>query len=474
MDLSVLPSVDSLLSQPEILAISERFSQGWVKDAVREAVENLRQSIQNGGPSPPSRDSATAEVIGHVHSWIDTRMRPSLRRVINATGIILHTGLGRAPLSKAAIEQVANVSEGYSNLEIDLDYGERGDRVSHVERLLCDLSGAEAAAVVNNNAAAVLLALNTLAADREVVVSRGQLIEIGGSFRIPDVMARSGACMVEVGTTNRTHLKDFRTAITDRTGLLLSVHPSNYRVQGFISEVGLPELVALGREFSIPVAHDLGGGALIDLRPYGLPYEPLVSDSVSAGADVVTFSGDKVMGGPQAGVIVGRKKSVDEMRRNPLMRALRSDKLTYAAMEATLRQFLSPGTLLAEHPTLKMMTEPMGQLKRRANRLVRMLKGIEAFAEIKKVETVAFTGSGALPLEEIPSLAVVVKAATGSAAEIARRLRQHDPPIVGYVREERVYLDVRTVRNDEVTSLAEGIRRAVKRQTESQRRRTSV
>ncbi|MSS71718.1 MAG: L-seryl-tRNA(Sec) selenium transferase [Candidatus Latescibacteria bacterium] len=459
--LSVLPSVDGLLSLPEARALVERCSEAWVKEAARAALDDLRVSIRDGTICP-DRATATGAAVGRMRERIEARLRPSLRRVINATGVILHTGLGRAPLPGAAMAQVTAVAEGYCNLEIDLESGERGERVSHVERLLCDLSGAEAAAVVNNNAAAVLLTLNTLASDREAVVSRGQLIEIGGSFRIPDVMGRGGARMVEVGTTNRTHLKDFREAITERTGLLLSVHPSNYRVTGFTAEVGLEDLVALGREFSVPVAHDLGGGVLVDLRPYGLPYEPLVSDSVRAGADVVTFSGDKVLGGPQAGVIVGRRKAVEAMRKNPLMRALRCDKLTYAALEATLRLYLRPAALLQEHPTLRMLTEPVATLRRRARRLIGRLKGLEGQVELRLEETVAYTGSGALPLEEIPSAAVTLRPVAGSVAGLARGLRMGEPAVVGYVREGRVWLDVRTVRDEEVRSVAEAVRKTVR------------
>ena len=458
-DLSVLPSVDGLLSLPEAQALAERCSEAWVKEAARAALDDLRAAIRGGATACPDRAAATEAAVGRMRAWVEARLRPSLRRAVNATGVVLHTGLGRAPLPQAAMRQVAAVAGGYCNLEIDLEDGERGERVSHVERLLCDLSGAEAAAVVNNNAAAVLLTLNTLARDREAAVSRGQLIEIGGSFRIPDVMARSGARMVEVGTTNRTHLKDFRDAITERTGLLLSVHPSNYRVMGFTAEVGLGDLVTLGREFGVPVAHYLGGGVLIDLRPYGLPYEPLVSDSVRAGADVVTFSGDKVLGGPQAGVIVGRKGAVEAMRRNPLMRALRCDKLTYAALEATLRLYLRPAALLKEHPTLRMLTEPVAALRRRARRLMKGLKGLEGRVEARLEESVAYTGSGALPLEEIPSAAVTLRPRAGSAAGLARGLRLCEPAVVGYVREDRVYLDVRTVRDEEVRTVAEAIRK---------------
>ena len=432
-DLSVLPSVDGLLALPEVRALVDRCSEAWMKEAARAAVDDLRTAIRDGRAACPDRSAAVAESLGRMRAWVEARLRPSLRRTVNATGIVLHTGLGRAPLPPEALRRVMAVGEGYCNLEIDLESGERGERVSHVEGLLRDLSGAEAAAVVNNNAAAVLLALNTLASGKDAVVSRGQLVEIGGSFRIPDVMARSGARMVEVGTTNRTHLRDFREAVTERTGVLLSVHPSNYRVTGFTAEVGLEDLVALGRASGVPVAHDLGGGALVDLRPYGLPYEPLVSDSVRAGADAVTFSGDKVLGGPQAGVIVGRKGAVEAMRRNPLMRALRCDKLTCAALEATLRLYLNPERLVREHPTLRMLTEPVGTLRRRARRLAKGLMGLEAYVEARLEDSVAYTGSGALPMEEIPSVAVTLRPKAGSSAGLARGLRLGGTPVMGYI-----------------------------------------
>lgn len=459
-DLSVLPSVEALLTTPEAQSLSERCSGEWVKSSARAAIEELRSEIRSGEVICSDRAGAVSTCLALMRESVEGRLRPSLRRVINATGIVLHTGLGRAPLPRAALRQVLEVGGGYCNLELDLENGDRGDRTSHVERLLCDLSGAEAAAVVNNNAAAVLLCLNTLAFGKEAVVSRGQLIEIGGSFRIPDVMARSGAQMVEVGTTNRTHLRDYEEAVGERTGVLLSVHPSNFRVRGFTSEVGLEDLAALGRRTGVAVVHDLGGGAIVDLRSYGLPYEPLVGDSVRAGVDVVTFSGDKVLGGPQAGVVVGRRKPVEAMRRNPLMRALRCDKLTYAALEATLRLHLNPRRLVREHPTLRMLTDTPGTLRRRARRILKGLGGLEDRLAIQVEDSTGYAGSGTLPLEEIPSVAVFLQPKEASATGLARRLRTGEPPVVGYVREGRVCLDVRTVRDDEVGRLVEGVRAA--------------
>jgi len=401
-------------------------------------------------------------VLDDVHDAMAETLSPRLRRVINATGIVLHTNLGRAPLAKEAIEAIEQTASGYTNIEYDVASGGRGSRTSIVEQLLCELTGAEAAAVVNNNAAAVLLTLNTLARGKGAVVSRGQLVEIGGSFRIPDIMERSGARMVEVGTTNRTHIADYEHALTDDTGLMLSVHPSNYRVMGFTLEVPIVDLAALGRRRGVAVAHDLGGGVLVDLKAYGLPYEPLVSDSVTAGVDVVTFSGDKILGGPQAGILVGRRDPIEQIRRNPLMRALRCGKLTYAALEATLRLFLNRDDLINKHPTLQMLTVTPATLRRRGKRLLDKVaesSGSADRVDVSLEPSTAQTGSGALPLEDIPSVALVLAPKKCSAGELARQLRERPVPIVGYVREDRVWLDLRTVAAEELKVVGEEIGR---------------
>ncbi|MDE2998958.1 MAG: L-seryl-tRNA(Sec) selenium transferase [Gemmatimonadota bacterium] len=367
-NLSVIPSVDSVLAEPGIRAMYEFCDQALVARFVREEIDAARQSALSDGTVVESKDSLVERITRRVCLRVARLTEPGLKRVVNATGIVLHTNLGRAPLADAAARAVAGIASGYSNLEADLEFGRRGSRTALVEELLCVLTGAEAAAVVNNNAAAVLLTLNTLCLGREALVSRGELIEIGDSFRIPDIMERSGAVLVEIGTTNRTHLRDYEAALTDRTGLMLAVHPSNYKVMGFTASVSLPELVALGHRRGVAVVHDLGGGALVDMGEFGLPHEPLVSDSVAAGADVVTFSADKVLGGPQAGILVGNADAVRKIRRNPLMRALRSGKLTYAALAATLRLFLNRKDLLRTHPALRMLTEPVSALKRRGRR----------------------------------------------------------------------------------------------------------
>ncbi len=461
-NLSVIPSVDAVLADPEVRALRERCDQPLVTRFVREGIDDVRQAMLSGEAIGESRDALVARVVRRACLRVARITDPGLKRVVNATGIVLHTNLGRAPLADAAARAVAGVASGYSNLEVDLESGRRGFRSALVEELLCALTGAEAAAVVNNNAAAVLLTLNSLCLGKEAVVSRGELIEIGGSFRIPEIMERSGAVMVEVGTTNRTHLQDYEAALTQRAGMMLAVHPSNYKVMGFTAAVSLEDLVALGNRRSVAVVHDLGGGALVDMREFGLPHEPLVSDSVAAGADVVTFSADKVLGGPQAGILVGTRDAIETIRRNPLMRALRCGKLTYAALAATLRLFLNRKKLLRAHPTLGMLTVPVSNLKRRGLRsLSRLSKLQDKGLRVELVDSVAQTGSGAMPLEEIASLALCVSLVGGSVTDLAARLRAADPPVIGYVRDDRLFLDLRTVAAGELRHVEAALRRAV-------------
>ncbi len=461
-NLSVIPSVNAVLADPEVRALRERCDQPLVTRFVREGIDAVRQAMLSGEAIGESRDALVARVVRRACLRVARITDPGLKRVVNATGIVLHTNLGRAPLADAAARAVAGVASGYSNLEVDLESGRRGFRTALVEELLCALTGAEAAAVVNNNAAAVLLTLNSLCLGKEAVVSRGELIEIGGSFRIPEIMERSGAVMVEVGTTNRTHLQDYEAALTQRAGMMLVVHPSNYKVMGFTAAVSLEDLVALGNRRGVAVVHDLGGGALVDMREFGLPHEPLVSDSVAAGADVVTFSADKVLGGPQAGILVGRRDAIETIRRNPLMRALRCGKLTYAALAATLRLFLNREKLLRAHPTLGMLTVPVSNLKRRGLRsLSRLSKLQDKGLRVELVDSVAQTGSGAMPLEEIASVAFCVSLVGGSVTDLAARLRADDPPVIGYVRDDRLFLDLRTVAAGELRHVEAALRRAV-------------
>lgn len=461
--LAKVPQVSQILEHPQIRPYLERFSRELVLSCVKQQTQRLKEALLDGAAtSRKSKPEHLAWIVARSVEAIEARLRSSLRRVINATGIILHTGLGRAPLPEEARQNLQEITAGYCNLEIDLASGKRGDRLAHVEALLCHLTGAEAACVVNNNAAAVFLTLNTLSFGREAIISRGQLIEIGGSFRMPDVMAKSGARMVEVGTTNRTHLKDYERAITENTAVILAVHSSNYRIQGFTHEVPLSELVALGKRHGVTVIHDLGGGVLLDLRGFGLPYEPVVRESIEAGADVVMFSGDKVLGGPQAGIIVGNKSQLEAIRSNPLMRAVRCDKLTLACLESTLKLFLEEKTLLERHRVLKLLLTPSETLEARARHIVDQLSAEARSATTVGVEdAVVQIGSGAMPLEDIPSKAIVVSPARESAENLAARLRAGDPPVIGYIRENRLFLDVRTVGDDEDAVLLAALQRAL-------------
>jgi len=456
-----IPSVDQVLGLESTAPFLERHRREHVVGLVRRVLAGLRQELRETGAAP-GREELLARVGAELATAAAREALPSLRRVINATGIVLHTGLGRAPLPRAALEALQQVGENYCNLEFDMEEGRRGSRLSHVEGLICAMSGAEAAAVVNNNAAAVLLMLNTLAQDREVAVSRGQLVEIGGSFRMPDIIAASGARIREVGTTNRTHLRDYAEAIGDDTALILAVHPSNYRVRGFTAEVGLKELVELSRRVGVPLAYDLGGGVLMDLEEWDLPPEPVVGDSLATGADLVSFSGDKVLGGPQAGIIAGRREYLERIVRNPLMRALRCDKLIIAALEATLQLFrLAPDAFRSSHPALRMMGEEVEGVEGRARKLLALLPAAAAAELRPEVEPAAAqAGSGTLPLEELPSWAVALRPGAGGVEELARRLRLGKMPVVGRISQERLLLDMRTVRDDEVETVAAALVRA--------------
>ena len=454
--LRALPSVEHLVQNvPERYA--SHIDRTFVTACAREAVQEIREAILAGKCAGTSQ--IPEKVQQAFRRKLDRLLNRSLRPVINCTGIVLHTGLGRAVLSEAAVSHVQSILSGYCNLELDLDSGRRGDRTTHVEALLCTLTGAEAACVVNNNAAAVLIALNTLAEGREVLISRGELIEIGGSFRIPEVMAKSGAIMVEVGTTNKTHFHDFAGAITPQTAGILHVHPSNYRIQGFTKRVPLSELVELARQRGLFVLHDLGGGILTDLRQFGLPYEPVVQESVQAGADLITFSGDKVLGGPQSGIIVGKQAHVQRIKKNPLMRAVRCDKLTYALLESTLRLFLHPGTLQQTHQVLRMLSEPADAVRSRAERIAAAFQDLPGAWNMEVVETHAQAGSGTLPLEKIPSFALRITSDRQDVHELAYRMRLENPAVVGYTQRNALYLDMRTVLPDQVEMLIDVLKR---------------
>ena len=444
-----LPSVDRVMTHPAAAPLLERFSRRFVTETLRVLIDELREGIKSGRELSSDR-LQDESIITDLEKKLTRAARPGMVRVVNASGTILHTNLGRALLSEAAAEAVGMVARHPVNLEFDLRQGRRGQREDAIESLLRELTGAEAAAVVNNNAAAVLLGLNSMAEGKHVIVSRGELIEIGGSFRIPEVMAKSGAVLREVGTTNRTHPRDYAEAIDENTGLLLKVHTSNYRVVGFAAEVELKDLVAIGRERGVPVMEDLGSGALVDLSRMGLPREPLVAERVGMGADVVTFSGDKVLGGPQAGLVAGRESWIDRMNRNPLKRALRCDKLTLAALEATLRSYVQSPDLLSEIPTLRAFSRPLDEIEEGGRKVLPLLRErLGPDYELELVDSTCQIGSGALPTEEIPSKGIAVRGRGMSADQVAQVFRRADPPIIGRIKNDRFILDLRSAGDPE-------------------------
>jgi L-seryl-tRNA(Ser) seleniumtransferase len=438
-----IPSVEKVLSAPETQSLLSLYSRAYITEKVREGLNSLRQEILvDNFASPVGVDT----VLGRVKTAIDQEGLHRLRPVINATGTVLHTNLGRALLAREAIEEVVRVASHPVTLEYDLDQGRRGDRDRLIEEDLLALTGAEAATVVNNNAAAVLLALNALAEGKEGIVSRGELIEIGGSFRIPDVMRKSGVILREVGTTNRTHRRDYEEAIGPNTGILLKVHTSNYRIMGFTTAVNLEELVELGNRYNIPVMEDLGSGALIDLSSYGLPREPVVAERVAKGVDVVTFSGDKLLGGPQAGLIVGKKECLARIKKNPFKRALRLGKLTLAALSATLRLYRHSPDLAAELPTLRWLTHSQHDMETLGVQVVPLLQSQlgEGF-QVSLEDATSQIGSGALPEEEIPTKVIAIRHQQFSPEKIAEKFRQANPPILGRIKDETFLLDLRGI-----------------------------
>ncbi|OGW63404.1 MAG: L-seryl-tRNA(Sec) selenium transferase [Nitrospirae bacterium RBG_16_64_22] len=457
-----IPAVDEMLRRPAVEAWSKTHPHAVLVEAIRGVLADLRERILAGEDLRPE-DLDPAGLLPRVEARLIDLLRPSLRRVLNATGVVVHTNLGRSPLPAEAVEAVRRVAEGYSNLEYDVARGERGKRFVHVEGLLRDLTGAEAATVVNNNAAAVLLVLNALAEGKEVVVSRGELIEIGGSFRIPDVMARSGARLREVGTTNKTRLADYEEAVGPDTALLLKVHTSNFAIVGFTEDVPVSDLSGLGRGRGIPVVHDLGSGSFVDLAQIGIGPEPTVGASLKSGADVVTFSGDKLLGGPQAGIIVGKRNLLDRIRSNPLARAVRIDKLTLAALEAVLRIYRDePEGAAKKIPVLSMLTAAPADLKRRAQKLAEMIRkeaGDRAAVSVQPEQSQA--GGGALPLGNLPTWAASVLPADVSVSRVEALLRENDPPVIARVKEGCVLFDPRTLRDADFPVVALAVGRAL-------------
>jgi len=454
----MIPKVDRLMESPVIKAASDSNPRGLILKAVHEVLEQVRREIQDGRMSEDAQLSLES-VSNRVAEHLKVIARPSLRPVINATGVVVHTNLGRSILTEKALRRFRPLAGGYSNLEYDLNRGVRGSRYVHVEGLLKELTGAEGAMVVNNNAAAVLIAIQTLAEGGEVIVSRGQLVEIGGSFRIPEVMRKSGAKMVEVGTTNKTHLRDYENAINPETRLLLKVHQSNFQIVGFTEEPSAAQLVALGQKHKIPVMEDLGSGCFIDLSKYGMLKEPTVQESLAQGLDLVTFSGDKLLGGPQAGIILGRKDAVDAIRKNQLNRALRIDKLTLLALEETLRLYRDEKAAIKEIPTLKMICQSYRSLARKAERLLTLVGKVKTKNfSVDLADGVSRVGGGALPLLDLPSRLVCLVPRELSSQFMERWLRSYESPVIARVEKERVLLDVRTVQDREMKTVAKAVK----------------
>ncbi len=444
-----LPGIDKLLQQPQLTGIKDQIPYAILLEAAQTIVEECRNRILNATEPPLSVPDL--DTIANQAVQLARRLNaPHLRPVINATGTLLHTNLGRAPLADAALRAVADVARSYSNLELDLESGTRGNRFSHVDKLICQLTGAEAATVVNNNAGAVMLSLAALAFGKEAIVSRGELVEIGGSFRIPEVMAASGVTLREVGSTNKTHLEDYTSAICADTGLLLKVHTSNYRIVGFSEAVCGARLAELGREKNLPVMEDLGSGMLFDMTPYGLPREPTVAETIAAGLDIVTFSGDKLLGGPQAGIIAGRKEAVGRIRKHPMARALRCDKMTLAALEATLRLYLDPVRAKSAIPLLQMLSVTAAETKIRCTQIAAQLRAsLGDQMECHIVEEPSTVGGGALPLSELAGYAVAITPGAISVDQLCARLRSGPVPVISRIQAKSLRLNPRTVRPDE-------------------------
>ena len=445
MRLAAIPSVDRILQDPRLAPAIARHGRPLVVGELRALLAEYRSAMQAGAALPPNEDAIALGLLNRLAAVA----QPSLRRVFNLTGTVLHTNLGRALLPQAAIDASASALAQPANLEYDLESGERGERDDHTEALLCRISGAEAATAVNNNAGAVLLALNTLAAGREVLVSRGELVEIGGSFRIPEILEAAGCRLREVGTTNRTHLADYEKAIGPATAALLKVHTSNYAVVGFTAAPAKSELAKLAHVRGLPFVTDLGSGSLVDLARWGLPAEPTPMQALQAGADLVTFSGDKLLGGPQAGLVVGKGDLVAKLRKNPMKRALRLDKGRIAALESVLRLYLDPERLRERLPTLRLLTRPVAAIRTLAERLYPVVQNyVGDKAQVKVEDCASQVGSGSLPVDRLPSAALRISSSDVKPAAIARALRALPIPVIGRIHDDAVWLDLRCLEDE--------------------------
>lgn len=450
-----LPKVDELLKENVVIISLKTVMRPIVIDALRETVDEFRNNILNSLISEFTID----DILEYFTKLVQRKNSPNLRKVINATGVILHTNLGRALLSEEAVKNIASCANSYSNLEYNLENGERGSRYSHIEDLIKKITGAEAAMVVNNNAAAVMLVLNTLCCNREAIVSRGQLVEIGGSFRIPEVMKFSNARLIEVGTTNRTHLYDYENNINENTGVLLKVHTSNFKVMGFTEEVSLEELVNLGQGKKVPVIEDIGSGVLIDFSKYGFSYEPTVQESVKKGVDVVTFSGDKMLGGPQAGIIVGKQVYIDKIKKNQLTRALRIDKLTLAALEGTLKYYLDEELAVRDIPTLSMILSSKEEHKKRAQRLKNKIQRAVTGLDVVVDSDYSMVGGGSMPTEKIPTYILKIKSKSISSKQIETLLRNNTTPVIIRIFENNIIMDLRTIFDKDFDIITEALKK---------------
>lgn len=463
MLLRQLPGVDRMLEAAKVNAFFYDVPLSVLTQTTRDVIDSLRAAILGGSADITEQSLSDVSIISAIQKSVSQTMTLNLFRVINATGVVVHTNLGRSLLADAAIANLEGIAGRYSNLEFDIAAGKRGSRYRAVEDILCEITGAPAAMVVNNNAAAVLLCLDTLARGKEAVVSRGELVEIGGSFRIPDVMARTGAVLKEVGTTNRTHLKDYVQAISESTGLLLKVHTSNYRITGFTASVPLAQLVDLGKSRGIPVMEDLGSGTLMDFSRYGMQYEPTVQESVATGIDVITFSGDKLLGGPQAGIILGTKTVLDAVKQNPLTRALRIDKLTLAALESTLRLYRDPEKARSAIPTLRMLTLPLIDIRNRADRLCDILLDIgNPRVKLSCHDMSSRAGGGSLPMLDIPTVCVGLQVEGMPTHAVESFLRHHSLPVIGRIESDIFLMDARTIQEDELPLIQSAVAELLK------------
>lgn len=453
-----IPKVDILMENDNIKTLSEMYTRELILNSIRKVTEHVREFI-NKSNDEDEINNKIASIVDDIVSDVNKYISYNMKKVINGTGTILHTNLGRAVVSQQSIEKATTLMTGYSNLEYNLEAGERGSRYSHFEKIICSITGAEAAMAVNNNAAAVLLILSTFAKNKEVVVSRGELVEIGGSFRVPDIMVQSNANLVEIGTTNKTHAYDYERAINENTACLLKVHTSNYKIVGFTESVSIEELVQIAHKNNVPMFEDIGSGVLIDLSKYGLDYEPTVQASIKAGADIVSFSGDKLLGGPQAGIIVGKKEYLDKIKKHPLTRALRIDKFTAACLECVFHEYIDESKAIKNVPVLKMITKDISEIESAATLLYDKLNStIGDLCEIEIMDCLSQIGGGALPLERIKSKCISISTASITTQTLERKLRGYKIPVIGRIANDKFLIDLRTVFDDEINVIVEAFK----------------